>query len=345
MSMATKLNYYEILEVSSTATKAEIKVAYRKLARKYHPDVAGNNEANIQKFKDITIAYETLCDETKRKRYDILRGIYNFNNSDTVNQKTTQTQAGKAYEDTKKNEDELKKQKKEKKSAKSKFADTLNEFLDGIKQTSKQQKKELPKDGSDITIEISITLAESIKGTNKTVNILTTDVCPLCFGRKFANGAECKNCNGKGEVSSLKKITVKIPPQVKHGSKIRIKNEGNKGCFGGKNGDLYLNVVVESNQQFTYDGLNVLCDIPITPYEAVLGTNINIPTVDGNLSMKIMPNTSSGQKYKISGQGLKKDEKVGDIIVTVCIEVPKDLSREEIMLYEKLRDLAEKKEN
>lgn len=341
MVTVTKLNYYELLEVSTTATKAEIKTAYRKQARKYHPDLAGNSEETIRRFKEITTAYETLCDETKRKRYDILRGIYNFNNTDKVNQKTTRTQADKAYQETKNNEKGLKKQKQ---ATKSNFADTLNEILDGFKTGKKQSKKETPKDGSDITVEISVTLPEAVHGISKTVNILTTEICAVCKGRKFVNTGECNNCKGKGETSTLKKITVKIPPKVKHGSKIRIKNEGNKGLFGGKSGDLYLNVNVESNQQFTYDGLNVLCSIPITPYEAVLGTSISIPMADGNVSMKIMPNTSSGQKYRISAQGLKKDGKVGDIIVTVNIEVPKELSNEEIRLYEKLKELAQQKD-
>ena len=175
------------------------------------------------------------------------------------------------------------------------------------------------------------------------VNILSTQECSNCHGRKFANGYNCPVCDGMGTISQHKKITVKIPPNVKPNSKIRIPSEGNQGMYGGKNGDLYLNVVIENNSNFKYDDLNVLFTIPITPPEAVLGTTINVPTANGNVLMKVMPKTSSGQKYRLAGQGLTKDGKTGDMIVTVNIEVPQNLSDKEIELYQQLKDFAKER--
>jgi DnaJ-class molecular chaperone len=320
-------NYYELLGISAKAGADEIKSAYRKLARQYHPDVTGGDKESENKFKAITEAYETLSDETKRKRYDILRGIYEYNSD-----KATASKAEKAYKDAAEQE-------KQQKQEKQPFSNVFNDILEGFKPQPKA-KIEPPKNGEDIITEVTITVAEALHGCSKTVNILTTETCPSCRGRKFANDAQCSVCFGKGMVSAHKKITVKIPAKVKYNSKIRIPNEGNPGLNGGKNGDLYLNVIVENNSNFQYDDINILCTIPITPPEAVLGTTINIPAADGLVSMKIMPNSNSGQKYRLAGQGLKKNGKTGDMIVTVSIEIPKTLSDKEIELYKQLQDIA-----
>jgi len=339
-------NYYEILGVSSDVSADELKSAYRKLARKYHPDIAG--EDGVEKFKEITEAYETLSDETKRKRYDILRGIFNYNKS--TSDRTTQKEAQKAYRQTQNQEEIIKETNKNNSSVNTSssstqdFSNILNEFLDGFKSQPKQKKEtHRPVNGENITTDVVITMLEAINGVSKTVNILSTQECSNCHGRKFANGYNCHVCDGMGTISQHKKITVKIPPNVKPNSKIRIPSEGNQGMYGGKNGDLYLNVVIENNSNFKYDDLNVLFTIPITPPEAVLGTTINVPTANGNVLMKVMPKTSSGQKYRLAGQGLTKDGKTGDMIVTVNIEVPQNISDKEIELYQQLRDFAKEK--
>jgi len=197
-----------------------------------------------------------------------------------------------------------------------------------------------PERGRDITTDVKITMSEAKAGTTRTINILHTEVCPNCDGRTFVNGGKCPICKGLGEQSIHKKLNVKIPANVKHGSKIRIANEGNKGYNGGKNGDLYLNVKIENNSKFKYEGQNALCTIPIAPFEAILGASIEIPTPNGNVSMKILPNTHSGQKFRLAGQGLTYEGKTGDMIVTVNIDTPKSPSKEEIKLYEKLRDIT-----
>ena len=162
-------------------------------------------------------------------------------------------------------------------------------------------------------------------------------MCPRCRGRKFINGTKCAECDGTGEISEHKKITVKIPPNIKNGAKLRVANEGNPGLYGGKNGDLYLKISVIQDSLWKYEGADILCNVPITPFEAVLGAAVEIPAFDGNLKFKVPPGTHSGQKFRLAGQGLDKNGKKGDIIVTVTIEIPDSLSNDEIKLYEKLK--------
>lgn len=343
---------YAILEVSPDSDETKIKAAYRKQARKWHPDVNDNSQESIVRFKEITEAYEVLTDAQKRSQYDILKGIHS--RKETVY--STQTQAKKAYEKSKNTETASTKteQSTEKKEEDNKgsFSQVFESFLDGIftntaepKSSTKKTKKPKPENGRDINLNVNIKMSEAITGTHRTVNVLHSERCPKCEGRRFINGAKCPLCKGTGEVSLHKKLNVKIPAGIKKGAKIRVANEGNKGYNGGKNGDLYLFINIEENKFFKYEGNNVVCEIPITPFEAVLGANIDVPTLCGSVSMKIPANTSTGQKFRLSGQGIedKKTKKKGDQIVTVKIEVPKELSNEEIKLYEQLKNLSKSK--
>ncbi len=337
MVLSSEKNLYEILEINYSASSITIKSAYRKLARKYHPDLNGGDEFCVAKFKEITEAYEILSNSEKKKNYDIRRGFY----SETS--KAKYSEADRAYKEQKEQ-----KEKKEKEKDVN-ISNIFNDILEGFKNTTSSAKKQAfktkqvhPEQGRDVNTEVKITYLEAIQGTNKIVNILHTEICPNCEGRPFLNGAKCPLCNGDGEHTTHKKLNVKIPANVLNGSKIRIANEGNRGYNGGKNGDLYLNIKIEAEptSKFKYEGLNVLSTIPITTFEAVLGATIEIPAPSGKISMKITPNTQSGQKFRLSGQGLKQNEKIGDMIVTVNIEVPKNPSEKEIELYKELKNIT-----
>lgn len=332
MVLSSEKNLYEILEISSDASTVMIKSAYRKLVRKYHPDLNGGNELCVKKFKEISEAYEILSDSEKKKNYDILRGFYQEKSQAKYNE------AEKAYKET---------VKEKKHNTEDGFSTILNDILEGFKKTtssSRDQKfktKQMrPEKGSDVYVDVVISMPEALHGTTRTLNVLHTQACPNCEGRPFVNGNKCPLCNGLGEQSSHKKLNVKIPANVKHGSKIRIANEGNKGYNGGRNGDLYLNIKIESNSKFKFDGLNVLCTVPITPFEAVLGASIEVPALSGKVTMKVMPKTQSGQKLRLAGQGVEQDGKKGDMIVTVNIEVPQNPSKEELELYKKLKEVT-----
>lgn len=325
-------NYYSILGVTPDSSTSEVKSAYRKLARKFHPDI---NKApdSIQKFKDISEAYETLSNETKRKQYDMLNGFYKTPKSEAPQEKEPeekkQTPPQNEQKTTSPNEIYRKKF----------FKESINSILDEITRNHKQ--KLSPKNGEDIHTEISISLKEAINGTERILNIMHKELCPNCKGRKFINGTKCQTCDGNGEYSIHKKITVKIPKNVKNNTKLRLQQEGNPGFHGGTNGNLYITIKIEQNSNIQIDGSNLLCKIPITPFEAVLGGKLEIPSIDGNIQLTLPPLTHSGQKFRLANQGLKTNGKFGDMIVTVEIQIPQNLSSDEIKMYEKLKKMSQ----
>ncbi len=321
-------NYYSILGVTPDSSAADIKAAYRVLARKYHPDV---NPSGAEKFKEISEAYEVLSDSKKKLQYDTINGFFRTNTKSEEKQRTSPKQAQQEY----------KKQSNSSASEKENFSKKINDIFDDfVKASSNNKKKPSPKKGEDVYEELSITIKEAVNGAERVVNVMHTTQCDHCKGRKFINGTICSVCKGTGEKSTHRKITVKIPKNIKNGTKLRIPNEGNLGTDGGKNGDLYLKIKIEPNSRMQFDGNNVIYNVPITPFEAVLGGDISIPVFEGAISLKIPQNTHGGQKFRLAGQGLKSNGKSGDMIIVVHIEIPCTLSDDEIKLYQKLRKLS-----
>ncbi len=313
-------DYYKILDIPEFSTSEEIKNAYRKLARKWHPDIAGNSPDVVSRFKDINEAYEILSDCLKRTDYDKARKFYSYGASTKSYDKTT---TNPNFRETYKSE---------------KKASFWDDFF------SKKEEIKMPKRGEDVYSDIEISVFEAASGATKIINMLQTQICPSCGGRKFVNGAQCSCCNGKGETSTYKRFSVKIPAGIKNNSKIRLAEEGEKGQNGGRNGDLYLTVHIREPKNYTTDGLNILKNIQITPSEAVLGADVRVATIIGNVSLKISPNTKNGQKIRLSGCGIRQNNKIGDMIVTVEIQIPQNLTDEEISLYKKLQEISEMKE-
>jgi len=351
----TNKNLYLVLGVQPSADKETIKAAFRTLAKKYHPDTNKGNKASERKFKEIAEAYEILSDDKKKKEYDKLN---NFNQTKPKEEpKPSYSQTNRAKEaytkqtkqqttstkQTKQPEKQEKKQQTSKPQNKQEtpFAETLSKFMNDMFTTKDEIKK--PIKGSDINVDLTITIQEAKNGTVRRVNVLHTECCPVCKGKKFVNGAKCKKCNGDGELSSQKTLHVKIPADIKHGEKVMLKSEGNIGQFGGENGNLYLKINIEKSDMFRFEDLNVLSDVPITPSEAALGTNILVPSIDGHINMKIPPETSSGQKFRLHEQGVfdKDGNKKGDHIVTVYIKIPKNLTAREKELYQELSQMRD----
>lgn len=324
---------YKILNLTYEATAEDIKASYRKLARMYHPDIDPSEDA-LKMFKDVKDAYDVLSDAEARRKYDVLHGFY-------------KQKIKKEYETKRKNKYEEYINKAKENAQKSEpFTKAMNEALDNLfhsgKGSSSQKESRPPINGEDINVDITVNCFEALNGTNRKVNILHTQPCPNCGGRKFINGAQCHMCKGNGILSLQKKINVKIPKGVTQGSKVRVKGEGNKGLNGGKDGDLYLIVTVKKNQYFDIDGLDILCNLPITPFEATLGAEISLPIGDEKIKVKVPPMTSSGQKLKLAELGLedKNKSKKGDVIITIQIKLPKKLSEQELELYQKLQELS-----
>ena len=326
-------DYYKILNISETSTQEEIKLAYRKLARKWHPDVAGNSSEVISKFKDINEAYETLSNGVRKADYDRARKFYSYSSvgagakSNEYKETSSVNKENSAYKKT---------EPKQTYHTKDGFKFSWEDFFF----KAQKQEKSLPKKGKDIFSDVEISVFEALGGATKIINMLQTNLCPKCQGRRFVNGSECPFCKGKGETSTYKRFNVRIPAGIKDKSKIRLAGEGEKGKNGGTNGDLYLIIHIREPKGYQTEGLNILKTIPITPFEAVLGANITIPTLTGNVSLKSAPNTRNGQKIRLSGCGIEQNDKVGDMIVTVEIQIPKSLSEEEIDLYKRLAEIS-----
>ena len=306
-------SYYDVLEISSCASRDEIKKQFKKLAKLYHPDLNSSLEAeNI--FKEINKAAEILLDEDKRKKYDELRSL----NKATY----------KSYTNPRKSE---------------------YTFSDLFKATKKEEKKvELkPQKGGDIVLEVEIDYIEAVLGTQRSVNIARSALCPKCLGHKFANNKKCPYCGGLGEKTVNKKITVRIPKGLKNGAKLRIRGEGKEGKNGGENGNLYIIVNIEKQEDLKIKDDIVYYDAQISPYMAILGGNIQVPTLWGQATMKIPPLTKANQSFKLVDVGVlnNKTNKKGDQIVKIIIQIPNDVTAQEIALYEKIKDLNMKKIN
>ena len=328
-------DYYKILGVQESESAENIKKAYRKLAREWHPDVAGNTPDVLKRFKEINEAYEVLSNSVKKSEYDRAKRFYDYaknnkNNADNDNNNSTVKNTTKP--DSKNDENKN-----------NKFNYKWEEFISKYQQfkTKKEDcSKNKPQKGKDIYCDIEITIHDALCGVTKTVNMLQNEVCPKCGGKKFANGSICKYCSGKGETTNYKKFNVKIPAGIKNGSKIRLAGEGSKGLNGGSAGDLYINIKIQEQDIVKSEGLNVYKTVAITPFEAVLGAEILICTPNGNIKVKIPENTQNGQKIRLSDCGLVQNDKIGDMIITLEIKIQKNLSEEEINLYKKLRELS-----
>ena len=335
MKKISDMNLYEILNVNEDATFDEIKAAYKKLVRIYHPDISNSKESN-DIFKKICNAYDILSDENKRKLYDLNHG-YNqqpkHNTEDSVNtlENGNEDNSAEKNADYKMNEED--------KISKSTLSEILNGIFVYVKNAAKSNKNKQKTD--DVYANVTISAKEAMIGTNRIINIVKTISCPNCAGKKFVNEALCPLCKGSGEVSNHKRINAKIPPNTHNGAKIKI--EGINTDFSSNNGgDLYIIVTIDEKSLFTVKDNTVYMDLPITTYEAALGANIQIPTFYDDITIKIPPNTSSGQKFRLKGQGIidKQKNTKGDMIVTVVIKLPNVLSAKEIELYKELRECS-----
>ena len=340
-------DYYEILGVSRDANQQAIKSAYRKLARKYHPDVNKSPDAQT-KFKDINEAYEVLGDENKRKRYDQLGSSwqqgadfnvppgfegFNFSNfggsgssaggfsdffsaifGDIMSQ---QAQQGRTYSNF---------------GDFSQFSNYGNQRAYSRSSASQNTKKD---ENLDIIQNVYLTVEDLIKCPKKSVIVTAYQQCQACHGSKQGF---CSNCAGTGLEKVTKSLTFQVPKFVKEGQKIRLKGEGKKDAYG-RVGDVYL-VVKIADDNYEISDYNLIKDVELLPFEAVLGCEKHILTPNGKIKIKIPKMTSSGKKLRLKDMGLpKKDGSKGALEARIKIVLPKELSSEAIELYEKLKKL------
>ena len=359
---AEKRDYYEVLGVDKSASEDEIKRAYKKMARKYHPDLNPDNKEAEEKFKEVNEAYEVLSDSDKKARYD----QFGFAG---VDPNYGAGAGGGAYGAGGFDFGDL--------------GDIFGSFFGGGFGGGQRRNPNAPQRGESIRLSVTISFEEAAFGCEKEVSVdryetcavchgsgcadgTSPEVCPDCHGSGqvqvrrqtpmgvFATTSPCGRCGGKGRIiktpctacrgSGLERkrrtIQAKIPAGIDNGQTISIRGQGHAGKNGGPSGDLLITITVRPHELFRREGTSVLCEAPITFAQAVLGAELEIPTIDGKVKYDLPEGTQSGTTFRLKGKGIPElnGRGRGDQYVTVYIETPRNLNREQ---KEALKKFAE----
>jgi len=347
--MADKRDYYEVLGVGRGASDDELKKAYRRLARQYHPDVNKSHEAEEQ-FKEINEAYEVLSDADRRAAYD------RFGHAASQMGGNGDPFGGFGANP---------------------FGDIFETFFGG----ATTRRRTGPQRGADLQATIDITFLESMFGTERDIEMTRQETCDDCHGTKMRDGATpprctvcngtgevrrvqqtilgqfmtaqpctackgegvqitdpCPTCRGRGRVTRGRTISVTVPAGIDENQTLRLSGQGEASTSGGPNGNLYVKVRIEPHELFTRQGRNVLMSIGVNVSQAALGDQINVETIDGPTAFTLPAGTQSGQQFRLRGKGVPQGQDRGDQIVTVHVIVPRDLSPEQRELFERLAD-------
>jgi DnaJ-class molecular chaperone len=325
-------DYYKILGVSKGASADDIKKSYRKLARKYHPDVNPGNKASETHFKEINEAYEVLSDPDKRKQYD--RYGSSWNTPGGMRSGTaTHTRTYTTPSDDILGEDA---------TGWGDFFDTLFNRRPSPTATGTTTRDFGQRRGEDIEQPVEITFREAYTGTARVYNVQSPEPCPNCKGTGKIGLRPCPNCGGTGVVTKQRKLEVRIPPGADNGSRIKVTGEGQVGIGGGQRGDLILVVRVKPDSLFERKGDDLTVDVPIPLTMAVLGGEAPIPTPDGKrLILTIPAETQNGQSFRLSGKGMPhmRGQGAGNLFARVQVQLPQRLSSRERELFEELARL------
>ncbi|MBQ4039591.1 MAG: molecular chaperone DnaJ [Oscillospiraceae bacterium] len=346
--MADKRDYYEVLGVEKSASADEIKKAYRKLAKKYHPDLNPDDKEGAEaKFKEATEAYEVLSDADKKQKYDQF-GHAAFDQS-----------AGGGYGSYGGGFGDFD------------MGDIFSSFFGGGFGGGQRRNPNAPRRGRDLGYSIDLSFEEACFGAEREITINHLEKCDECGGSGAAKGnapVTCPVCHGTGQVTSVqrtafgnfqssrpcdrcggkgtiikdpcsacggsgnvrrsKKVRVKIPAGIDNGQQVYVRGEGDAGTNGGANGDLILSVRVRSHKIFVRQGYDIYCDYPISFVQATLGAEVQVPTIDGKVSYTIPEGTQSGTVFRLKGKGVQRVNSTqrGDQYVTIKVEIPKGLS-------------------
>jgi molecular chaperone DnaJ len=334
----SKRDYYEVLGVDKSATEREIKKAYKRLAMKYHPDRTQGDKAMEEKFKEVQEAHEMLTDSQKRAAYD----QYGHAGVDPNRGGGGQ---GAEFGDV--------------------FGDVFGDIFGGGRGGGGRQSR--ARQGSDLRYNLELSLEEAVKGKSVEIRVPTLvgcdscdgsgakkgsrpttcptcqgqgqvqmrqgffavqQTCPTCSGKGKIISNPCKPCHGQGRVEKTKTLSVKVPAGVDTGDRIRLTGEGEAGEAGGPTGDLYVQVHVRDHKIFTREGNNLYCEVPLSFTRAALGGEIEVPTLEGKVKLKVTAETQTGKMFRLRNKGVKsvRSGNVGDLICKVVIETPVNLS-------------------
>jgi len=344
-----KRDYYEILGVSKSATREEIKKSYRRLAMKHHPDRNTDDADAENKFKEAKEAYEVLKDDDKRAAYD------RFGHEGVRGGAAGGGFSAEGFSDI--------------------FGDVFGDIFGGSRRGASQVFR-----GADLGYELKLELERAVAGDTVTINVPTRVTCDQCGGSGAQAGSEpvkcttcggagqvrmqqgffsiqqtcpackgagtvitdpCRNCHGRGRVSKTRTLNVKVPAGVDDGDRIRLSGEGEAGRSGGPPGDLYVEIRVLPHKIFERSASDLTCEVPISFATATLGGEVELPTLDGNVSLKVPPGTQSGKVFRLRSKGVTtvRDHRKGDLFAKVAVETPVNLTPEQEALLRQFEDL------
>lgn len=322
-----KKDYYETLGVSRNATEKDIKQAFRRLARKHHPDVNPGNKDAEARFKEINAAFEVLSDKEKRQKYDQHGDQWQFADQFAGARQGAPGGARYTYRTT---------------GGTSPFADMdVDSIFGDLFAGARGRRTPAPRRGQDAEYPIEVTLEEAFSGSERTIILETQEPCPSCRGLGVLKNVPCPTCRGAGHAPSTRRLEVKIPAGVKTGSRIRLAGKGGAGEAGAPSGDLYLQVTVKPHTLFERHDDDLRVDVPVPLTVALLGGEVKVPGLKGSLALKIPPETQNGRSFKLAGQGMPHlgNATRGDLFASVKVVLPTRLTGEEKDLIEKLAEL------
>ena len=356
----SKRDYYEVLGLSKGADEKEVKKAYRRMAMKFHPDRNPDDKDADGKFKEVNEAYEVLSDSQKKQAYD------QFGHAGVDGQGGFGGQGGHGQG----NFSDI-------------FGDVFGDIFGGSGQRGGRSNVQR---GSDLKYNMELTLEEAVRGIEKSIRVPTLTNCEPCNGsgaKKGTTPTTCSTCGGSGQVrmqqgffavqqtcptcsgagkiikdpctscygrgvkEETKTLNVKIPPGVDTGDRIRLSGEGEAGRNGGPAGDLYVEVHVKRHNIFERDDANLHCEVPISFAEAALGGELEVPTLDGRVKLKIPPETQTGRLFRLRGKGVKpvRGHSVGDLLCRVVVETPVHLTAKQKELLREFQESTEGKKH
>ncbi len=317
-------DYYKTLGVKRDATEQDIKQAYRKLARKLHPDVNPGDKAAEAKFKEVNEAYEVLSDKEKRQKYDTYGDQWQY--ADQFAKAGGQPGQGPFWQTG----GQPGGFRFEQGDVESLFGDLFGGFGAGRRRTRVRE-------SLDADLPVEVTLEEAFQGTRRLINLEGQERCATCNGTGRIRNLACSVCRGTGVVPSMKRIEVQIPAGVADGSRVRVAGKGRQG-EDGSTGDLYLVISVKPNSLYERKGDDLYVEVPVPLTVAVLGGEAQVPTPKGSLALKSPAETQNGVTFRLSGQGMPHlgDTKRGDLLAKVKVMLPGGLTPEEKKLFEQL---------
>ena len=327
-------DYYDLLGVNRNATDKDIKAAYRRLARKYHPDVNPGDKSAEAKFKEINNAYEVLSDKDKRAKYDKYGDKWQY--ADQLDQQAQQQGPFRQYYSGGDGDSQAFHFGGDAGDMDSIFEEILGGRGRGFSGRRREQR------GQDLESNVEITLEEAYSGTARQINLQGEQPCAACKGTGRIQNLPCSVCRGAGVVSNITRLEVKVPAGVDTGSRVRISGKGQPGYNGGAPGDLYLNITVSPNPLFERQGDDLTTNVPVPLTVAVLGGEVQVPTPKGaKLALKIPPETQNGRIFRLSGQGMPHlgSSARGDLLAKVNVILPTKLTDKQKELFKQLGQL------